>query len=183
MLYLASKSPRRKELLQKLGVQFEVIDADIEEVPHLHESPEDYVQRIAIEKARAGSKLAPSKLPVLAADTEVIVDGKIFGKPADMQAAVAMLQELSGRMHEVYTAVALLDGEMKIALNKSRVWFRPLTVAECEHYCNTCKPLDKAGSYGVQDQGAGFIWRLEGSYSGVMGLPLSETRQLLQLSI
>jgi len=180
-IYLASKSPRRRELLHRLGVEFEIIDANIDEVPGVDELPEAYVQRIAIDKARAGRKLAPENLPILAADTEVIVDGKIFGKPADMQAAVAMLQALSGRMHEVYSAVALLDhNEIKIALNKNRVWFRPLGLRECENYCHTYRPLDKAGAYGVQDKGAGFIQRLEGSYSGVMGLPIAQTKQLLQ---
>jgi len=180
MIYLASKSPRRKELLQRLGVAFEIIDADIDEVPCVDELPEEYVQRIAIDKARAGRKLAPKNLPILAADTEVIVDGKIFGKPADMDQAVQMLQTLSGRMHEVYTAVTLLEDDIKIILNKNKVWFRPLTVQECKDYFRIYQPLDKAGAYGVQDKGAGFICRLQGSYSGVMGLPLAETGQLLQ---
>jgi len=180
MLYLASKSPRRKELLQKLGVPFEIINADIEELPAVGESAEDYVQRIAIEKALAGRAIAPDNLAVLAADTEVIVDGKIFGKPADLPQAVQMLQALSGRMHEVYTAVALLDRDIKVILNRNQVWFRPLSVQQCEDYCNTYKPLDKAGSYGVQDQGAGFICKLQGSYSGVMGLPLAETAKLVR---
>lgn len=179
MLYLASKSPRRRELLQKLGIRFEIIDAAIEEVPGHNESAEDYVQRVAMDKARAGKQMASSQLPVLAADTEVIVDGRIFGKPSDMDAAVAMLKSLSGRMHEVYTAVALLDQEARIILNRNRVWFRTLSQQECENYCRDFQPLDKAGSYGVQDKGAGFICKLEGSYSGVMGLPLAETLQLL----
>ncbi|MEX2353105.1 MAG: nucleoside triphosphate pyrophosphatase, partial [Gammaproteobacteria bacterium] len=155
MIYLASKSPRRKELLQQLGISFEIIDAGIEEIPGENESATEYVQRVAMDKARAGKQLASGTHPVLAADTEVVVDGRIFGKPADLDEAVAMLQSLSGRMHIVYTAVALLDQDMKILLNENRVWFRPLRVEECEEYCRKYRPLDKAGSYGVQDKGAG----------------------------
>jgi len=179
-LYLASKSPRRKHLLQQLGIEFEIIDADIEELPGSGEGAEDYVRRIAIEKACAGRRIAAKALPVLAADTEVIVDGKIFGKPSDLQQAVQMLQTLSGRMHEVYTAVALLDKDIQVVLNKNQVWFRPLSLKECENYCNQFRPLDKAGSYGVQDRGAGFICKLQGSYSGVMGLPLAEIEKLVR---
>jgi septum formation protein len=178
-LYLASKSPRRKYLLQQLGVKFEVVDTNIDETPAPGEAPEDYVRRIAVAKARAGKMLVTSDAAVLAADTEVILDGRILGKPAGMDAAVAMLQLLAGRDHEVYTAVVLLRSDTKIALNKNRVWFRELSREECEEYCRSCRPLDKAGSYGIQDRGAGFIRRLEGSFSGVMGLPLAETRRLL----
>jgi len=179
-LYLASKSPRRKYLLQQLGIEFEIVDTGIDEVPGTTEASEDYVRRIAVEKAIAGKKSISLDLPVLAADTEVILDGRILGKPADLDAAVAMLQSLSGRMHEVYTVVVLLQSDMKIVLNKNKVWFRQLGREECEDYCRICRPLDKAGSYGIQDKGAGFIRRLEGSFSGVMGLPLAETRELLR---
>jgi septum formation protein len=179
MLYLASKSPRRRHLLGQLGIEFEVLDVSIDEIPGQDESPAGYVRRIAEEKAAAGRQFAPPGAAVLAADTEVILDGRILGKPADMDGAVAMLQSLAGRDHEVYTAVVLLRPDMKLVLNKNRVWFREISRQECEDYCRTCRPLDKAGAYGIQDKGAGFIRRLEGSFSGVMGLPLAETKRLL----
>jgi septum formation protein len=178
-LYLASKSPRRKYLLQQLGVEFEVIETSIDETPMPGEAPEEYVRRIAVEKAKAGKQLAPADASVLAADTEVILDGRILGKPAGLDTAVSMLRSLAGRDHEVYTVVVLLRPDTKVVFNKNRVWFRDMSREECEDYCRTCRPLDKAGAYGIQDKGAGFIRRLEGSFSGVMGLPLTETRRLL----
>ena len=120
---------------------------------------------------------------MLAADTEVVLDGALLGKPANRDAAIKMLMALSGRTHEVYSAVALIDATEHVTLNINRVSFKPLTVDECEDYCDTDEPYDKAGGYGIQGRAAAFVCRLEGSYSGVMGLPLYETAQLLKCKI
>jgi septum formation protein len=178
-LYLASRSPRRKFLLQQLGIDFEVVDVDINEIPGASESALDYVRRIALEKAVACRQSMPKNLPVLAADTEVVLDNHILGKPVTRDDAIRMLQSLSGRGHQVHTAVVLLRDVPVTLVNSSRVWFRSLTLQECQDYCDTCHPLDKAGAYGIQDKAAGFIQRFEGSYSGVMGLPLMEPAELL----
>lgn len=178
-LYLASKSPRRKQLLGLLRADFEIVDADIPEVPQAGEAAIDYVQRIALEKAMACRKSVPGNAAILAADTEVVLDDKILGKPSDMEAAITMLHSLGGREHKVMTAVVLLEKTPAVAVSVSRVWFRPLSLDECARYCNKFIPLDKAGAYGIQDQAAGFISRFEGSYTGVMGLPRVETAQLL----
>ena len=180
-IYLASKSPRRRELLKRLGVAFETIAVDIDETWDGKELPGDFVKRLALDKARAGRKKTNNIAPVLAADTEVVLDGKLLGKPENRQAAVRMLRSLSGRGHEVYSAVALIGATEKVALNISRLTFKPLTAAQCEAYSDTNEPYDKAGGYGIQGKAAAFINRLEGSYSGVMGLPLHETAQLLKL--
>lgn len=179
MLYLASKSPRRRQLLQQLNVAFDIIEANIREVPLPDETALDYVKRIALEKAAACRQLTPDGAAILAADTEVVLDNRILGKPADTDAAVSMLQSLAGREHQVLTAVVLLKDQPRTVISTNRVWFRPLTQEECLHYCRVNNPLDKAGAYGIQDQAAGFINRFEGSYSGVMGLPLTETAALL----
>lgn len=178
-LYLASRSPRRCELLKRLGQSFVQIEADIPEVPATAESALDYVKRVALDKAWAVRNRTGNTIPVLSADTEVVLDNRILGKPASMDEAVRMLQSLAGREHQVHTAVVLLTDKPVTVISSSRVWFRPLTESQCRQYCETCKPLDKAGAYGIQDQAAGFINRFEGSYSGVMGLPLAETRDLL----
>jgi len=167
-------------LLARLGIEFEILDTGIEEQGISGESPTDYVCRIALEKARAGKDMAGDGRPVLAADTEVILNGSILGKPRTVDEAVNMLLSLSGRVHEVYTAVVLLDRDGTTVLNRNRVWFRALSRPECEQYCRSGEPFDKAGGYGIQGRAAAFIRRLEGSYSGVMGLPLRETRELLQ---
>jgi septum formation protein len=178
-LYLASKSPRRRQLLSLLRADFEIVDANIPEQPRSGETALDYVQRIALEKAVACRQSVPGTEPILAADTEVVLDDRILGKPSDMDAAIHMLQSLAGREHQVLTAVVLLREKPAIAVSVSRVWFRALTHDECIRYCKKYNPLDKAGAYGIQDLAAGFIWRFEGSYSGVMGLPRVETAQLL----
>lgn len=180
--YLASKSPRRRELLQRIGIGFDSVDVDIIERPAAHETALDYVQRIALDKATACRLQMSGTYPVLAADTEVILDGRILGKPADMEEAVQMLLSLAGREHQVCTAVVLLQDQAATLVSTSRVWFRPLSQQECRHYCTRFQPLDKAGAYGIQDLAAGFIHRFEGSYSGVMGLPLVETKILLGAS-
>ena len=183
MLYLASKSPRRVHLLELLGVSFEVIGISINEEWDGIENAPSYVQRLALEKARAAQKLLPDGHPILAADTEVVIDDEVLGKPADRAGAVAMLQKLSGRSHGVLSAIALVQDSEYIILNSSKVSFKPLSLAECEAYCETGEPYDKAGGYAIQGRAAAFITGLEGSYSGVMGLPLAETRSLLKCII
>ena len=190
-VYLASKSPRRRELLTQAGVAHEVLASQaaggvdlVDETPHPGEIPASYVQRVAREKAAAGhqqvARQALPPHPVLAADTTVAVEGRILGKPESAAAARAMLRDLSGRTHQVYTAVAVAwNGRMDVALSESNVRMRKLSEAEIAHYVGTGEPLDKAGGYGVQGRAAIFIERIEGSYSGVMGLPLFETAKLL----
>ena len=184
VVYLASLSPRRQELLQQIGVHYEVLPVDVDETPAAGEGAEDYAQRLALAKAGAGwsSLVEKKRLPVLGADTVVVANGTIMGKPRDRQQAIAMLQALSGSTHEVLTAVALVAECSLVRLNISRVTFRTLSLSECEAYWETGEPADKAGAYAIQGLGAVFIARLEGSYSGVMGLPLFETAELLQES-
>lgn len=194
-IYLASKSPRRRELLRQIGIEFELLmlreesgrSGAVSEVPHDGEAPETYVKRIAREKAQAGwSAVLTRRLPVrpvLAADTTVTINGKILGKPANATEAMDMLRSLSGRTHEVLTAVAvILNDDMHEALSCSEVRFGELSEQALRAYCTSSEPYDKAGSYGVQGQAAQFIERISGSYSGIMGLPLYETAQLLQLA-
>jgi septum formation protein len=187
-IYLASKSPRRAELLRQLGVEFTELrlreapgrERDVVEGPRPGEAARDYVTRIARTKAlvawhRMGQRSLPP-LPVLAADTEVVLDGAIYGKPADAADAARMLTELSGRTHEVMTALFLKCEQVIYGVvSTSRVTFRALDAAEIERYCASAEPLDKAGAYAIQGRGAAFVERLEGSYSGVVGLPLFET--------
>ncbi len=185
MIYLASASPRRQELLRQLGLTFEVIPSNLDEVPQPGERPQDYVARVARDKAHHVARriweqgLAPH--PVLGADTEVVLDGEVLGKPRDRAHGVEMLRKLSGRTHEVLSSVCVLhDGREHTALNLSRVTFRPLTEAEIATYWETGEPDGKAGAYAIQGRAAAFIERLEGSYSGVMGLPLYELAGILQ---
>jgi len=177
LLVLASRSPRRRELLWQIGVPHQVAAADIDEQPLPGESPADCVQRLALAKART---VPPAGLPVLGADTAVVLDGQMLGKPADRAEGVAMLRRLSGRTHRVLTAVALVDGHgSRLAVSASEVEFRVLAEAECQRYWDCGEPRDKAGGYAIQGLGAVFISALRGSYSGVMGLPLFETAALL----
>jgi nucleoside triphosphate pyrophosphatase len=194
-IYLASQSPRRRELLKQIGVDFEVLllrtdprrKADVDETPHPDEPPEDYVLRISQAKAHAGLAAVrfrnlPS-FPVLAADTTLVVDGGILGKPADREEAVAMLRRLSGRGHRVLSAVALaFDDRVEVRLSETAVTFVPLSEERIRRYVFTNEPHDKAGAYGIQGHAGAFVQRIEGSYSGVVGLPLAETVELLQLS-
>jgi septum formation protein len=177
---LASVSPRRRELLAQIGVPHKVVGAHIDETAHPGEMPRDYVMRMARQKALAvRDKGEP--LPVLAADTTVVLDDVIYGKPRDRDEGVAMLQRFSDRVHEVMTAVAIADaGGLALRLNVSSVRFRKLTPEECNAYWETGEPHDKAGGYAVQGVAAVFIESLSGSYSGVMGLPLFETAELLR---
>jgi septum formation protein len=183
-LYLASRSPRRRELLHQIGVRFDLLDIEVDERKLPEELPADYVQRVAEEKAVAGSTLitAAIRRPVLAADTSVVVNGRILGKPEDRDHALWMLEQLSGTTHEVFSAVTLSQSIAKTRISVSQVTFRKLSQDEMLGYWQTGEPRDKAGSYAIQGLGAQFIARLEGSYSAVMGLPLFETAQLLQQS-
>ena len=181
-LYLASRSPRRQELLQQIGVAYRLIDIEVDESPRAGESPSEYVLRVSQDKALAGQKLRQGGeyLPVLAADTCVVVAGAMLGKPRDRQEGLWMLQQLSGSTHQVYTAVALAAASLESRLSVSQVSFRPLSLSECEAYWASGEPADKAGAYGIQGLAAQFIRELRGSYSGVMGLPLYETAELLR---
>jgi septum formation protein len=183
MLHLASQSPRRRDLLARLGLAFGVLDIDLHEQPQTDERPEDYVRRVAREKAGAGLLQVvgvPDAL-VLGADTEVILDGEVFGKPRDAADAAAMLRRLSGRTHRVLSAVSLVSaGREMQALSESDVTFAELDDATIAAYVASGEPDGKAGGYAIQGAAQAFIPRLSGSYSGVMGLPLFETAALLR---
>ena len=180
-IYLASQSPRRRELLQQIGVDHSVVAVDVSEQRHEDETAHGFVTRVALDKARAGWQALPvqQRRPVLGADTVVVSGAHILGKPRDREAALQMLQLLSGRTHQVLTAVALVADREVVCVSSSRVTFRTLSEAECAAYWETGEPLDKAGAYAVQGLAAIFISGIDGSYSGVMGLPLFETAQLL----
>ncbi len=184
VICLASRSPRRRELLHQIGVDFDVIDVDVDEQRGPQESAEAFVARVALDKARAGRSALPagSSMPVLGADTAVVIDDDVLGKPRDGTDAARMLSLLSGRTHRVLTAVALVAGRETVCVSTSKVTFRTLGDAECAAYWASGEPADKAGAYAIQGLAAVFISRLEGSYSGVMGLPLYETATLLQES-
>jgi len=192
LLYLASKSPRRQSLLSQLGIEFETLllreavgrERDVVEVALDEEPAPHYVERMARTKAQVGwQRMQDRKLAeraVLGADTEVVLDGEIFGKPRNANDAVRMLKRLSGRTHQVLTAVAIrYRNAIEVDLSSSRVTLRRLAAAEIERYVQTGEPLDKAGSYALQGRAAAFVARIEGSYSGVVGLPLCETATLL----
>ncbi len=181
-IVLASASPRRRELLRQVGVRFRVVVAAVDESVLPGEAPADYVLRVARDKARAVQSREGTALPVLGADTAVVLDGQILGKPRNPAEAMGMLRGLSGRTHEVFSAAALATTGQRLldCLNVSRVTFGELDPGWIESYCATGDPLDKAGAYGVQGRAAEKIARIEGSFSGVMGLPLYETCQLLR---
>jgi septum formation protein len=192
-IYLASQSPRRRELLKQIGINFEVLlmradprrNIAVDETPHADEQPENYVRRVSQAKAEVGysvlrfRNLPPA--PVLAADTAVALDGKIFGKPDSPAQAAAMLRQFSGREHQVLSAVSIaLDEHVEVAVSISTVRFATLSEERIRRYLHTREYMDKAGAYAIQGQAGAFIEHLSGSYSGVMGLPLFETVQLLQ---
>lgn len=192
-IYLASQSPRRRELLKQVGINFEMLllrddprrGVDVDETPKAVENPEEYVKRICQEKADKGYKLLRYRnlpiFPVLAADTTVTLDGKIFGKPKNAEHAAEMLRVFSGREHQVLSAVAItLGDQIEFAVSMSTVRFITLNEDRIRRYLLTKEYNDKAGGYGIQGQAAAFIEHISGSYSGVMGLPLFETVQLLQ---
>ncbi len=180
-LHLASMSPRRSELLRQIGVVHSIIKADIDETPHRGEHPKDYVIRLAQEKALAGqAQLEECEHGlVLAADTTVVVDKRILGKPQDRNDALEMLQLLSDRSHLVYSGVALAGETIESRISETLVSFRKVTKNEAIAYWESGEPRDKAGGYGIQGLGSIFVAKIEGSFSGVMGLPLYETTQLL----
>ena len=192
-IYLASRSPRRRELLKQIGINFEVlimrsfptVRADVDETPGPGESPGDYVTRIAANKAMTGWTRALERrvprLPVLGADTTVTLDGEIIGKPVNTEDAVRILRKLSGCEHEVFSAVSVaMNDNVTSKLSCSKVRFAELSDALIQDYVDTGEPVDKAGAYGVQGKAATFIAEINGSYSGIMGLPLFERAQLLK---
>lgn len=179
-LYLASGSPRRRELLTQIGVPFTVVTAPIDETPLPDEAASAYVERLAQAKAMAGFAHIAAPGVVLGADTAVVLDGTILGKPESREEALAMLGDLSGREHQVLTAVALTDGQRSLSLCvASTVRFRAISFDEAWRYWASGEPADKAGGYAIQGLGAVFVTALQGSYSAVVGLPLSETAELL----
>ena len=183
MLHLASQSPRRRELLARLGVPFGVIDVDVPEHRESGEPPEDYVRRVAREKAGAGL-LAVAAVPgawVLGADTEVVLDDEVFGKPRDADDAMAMLRRLSGRTHAVVSAVSLVSAGREVqAVCRSKVSFAAIDESDIAAYVASGEPMGRAGAYAIQGGAERFVSRLDGSFSGVMGLPLHETCALLR---
>ncbi len=192
-IYLASKSPRRRELLRQVGIDFEVLllrdsaprGPDVTEIVLPGELPDVYVARVTQEKAVAAwnamlARHLPPR-PVLAADTTVVINQKILGKPADRDAAIAMLSQLAGSTHQVLTSIAVkYQHQLLQCTQRSEVTFAPLSDAQITDYCDTAEPYDKAGGYGIQGMAARFIEHISGSYSGIMGLPLFETCELLQ---
>ena len=181
-ILLASGSPRRSALLTQIGLAFTVFVTDIDESGREGESPGDYVQRLAGEKALAGLKMLQLDIPVLGADTVVLLDDRILGKPATRCEAAEMLRLLSNRDHLVLSAVALARAgpRVDVVLNSTRVTFSELPDEFINAYCSTDEPLDKAGAYAIQGRAGQYVSRIEGSYSGVMGLPLYETGALLR---
>jgi septum formation protein len=183
LIYLASTSPRRSELLTQIGVKFEVLKIEIDESPRHDESAELFVQRMAIEKALAGFQRLekPTSRAIIAADTIISIDGDIIGKPTDRVDCDKILNRLSGRTHSVLSAVALKYGEIQCCkLSRNKIRFKSLDQDEIAQYCQMSEPMDKAGAYAIQGYAAVFIEHMEGSYSSVMGLPLFETYQLLK---
>ncbi|MEZ5491098.1 MAG: Maf family protein [Gammaproteobacteria bacterium] len=181
-ILLASASPRRQALLQQIGVPFQVVSHQVEEILQDNEAPEAYVRRLALEKAQSGLDHQPaeSRPVVLGSDTAVVCENRVLGKPSDRDDALRMLRLLSGRKHLVHSAVALVSRDSrKVVLSTTEVEFRSLESDEMEAYWDSGEPRDKAGGYAIQGLGAVFVRSLSGSYSGVMGLPLFETAQLL----
>jgi septum formation protein len=182
---LASASPRRQELLGQIGVSFQTVVPDVDETPRENESADAFVERLAVEKARNGlllaSELGMTNAPVLGADTCIVFDGEILGKPVDRDHGIAMLARLAGHSHEVLTGVALVDASREQhAISRNRVTFAPMTPDEIAAYWDTGEAADKAGAYGVQGKAAAYIERIEGSYSGIVGLPLFEVAGMLK---
>jgi septum formation protein len=178
-IILASASPRRKELLDQINITYSINPVDLDETPLPNETPLDYVQRLAAEKSAACIAQLGDGLPVLAADTAVVLGGLILGKPKDRDDALAMLRLLSGKMHRVYSAISLRGREHGQAVSITEVTFRPLTECEISAYWQSGEPADKAGSYAIQGLGGIFVKSISGSFSGVVGLPLFETAELL----
>ncbi|ART80800.1 Maf family protein [Oceanisphaera avium] len=181
LVYLASASSRRRDLLAQLSVPFALVLPQVEEKQHFAEPAAEYVQRLAREKATAGQLLAEQDLPVLGGDTIVVLDGDVLEKPLDQAHAMAMLRRLSGRSHQVLTAIALAtSNRLYEAFVTTEVTFRAISEKEIIAYWHSGEPRDKAGGYGIQGLGGNFVRRINGSYSGVVGLPLVETHDLLR---
>lgn len=182
MLYLASTSPRRRELLQQIGLSFEVVKIDVDESVSPQESPQDYVARLAFAKAQAGLLLAKDEQAiVIAADTSVVMEQHIIGKPENLEQALTIWQALSGRAHRVLTAVSVASHQrQQTQVVSTEVYFRHLSRDEMLNYWQTGEAQDKAGGYGIQGKGALFVEKIVGSYSNVVGLPLTETALLLR---
>ena len=189
-IYLASQSPRRRQLLDQIEVGYKIIDSDVDEKYQVDESATQYVARLALDKARQGwLNSKQTDLPVLGADTCIVQGDSVMGKPRDEAHALQMLEDLSGRQHDVLTAIALVGKPMqnsgngpyteKVKISCSKVSFRAITKQERQWYWNTGEPAGKAGAYAIQGLGAIFISKIEGSYSGIMGLPLFEVSELL----
>ena len=181
-LVLASGSPRRRELMERFGMPFEVVVSRIDEVPHHEEDPAEFALRMACEKGSEVAQRSRAAI-VLAADTVVSIDGRILGKPVDLEAAERMLESLSGRVHSVFTGIALvatLDSPMLTAVDETRVWFRPLETREIREYVRVESVLDKAGAYAIQGVASEFIPRISGNYSNVVGLPLPVVFDLMR---
>lgn len=180
-LHLASQSPRRQDLLRQVGFRFDLVASDVSEIPEPGQAPADYAVAMALAKARAARVPAGSRLPVLGADTDVALGERILGKPRDRADGLEMLRALAHRTHQVYSAVAVLRGEhFETALSVTDVSFGTITPAQAEAYWDSGEPADKAGGYGIQGLGAQFVKEIRGSYSGVVGLPLYETLQILK---
>jgi septum formation protein len=178
-IILASASPRRKELLDQIKVTYMIYPVDLDETSLPNETPLDYVQRLAAEKSAVCMSQLNTDTPVLAADTAVILGNVIMGKPKDQADALSMLSRLSGKTHQVYSAISLRGREHNQAVSITEVTFRHLTVQEMLDYWHTGEPVDKAGSYAIQGMGGAFVESIKGSFSGVVGLPLFETAELL----
>ena len=178
-IILASASPRRKELLDQIKVSYRIYPVNLDETPFPNETPLDYVQRVAAEKSAACMAQLKTETPVLAADTAVILGNVIMGKPKDQADALAMLTKLSGKTHQVYSAISLRGREHSQAVSITEVTFRRLTEREMLDYWHSGEPFDKAGSYAIQGMGCAFVESIKGSFSGVVGLPLFETAELL----
>ena len=178
-IILASASPRRQELLDQINVTYKVYPVDIDETPRANESPLAYVQRLAAEKSSACKERLNPDIPILAADTAVVLGEIIMGKPKDQADALAMLMRLSGKTHQVYSAISVRGREHGQAVSVTEVTFRHLKEHEILAYWHSGEPLDKAGGYAIQGLGAMFVAAIKGSFSGVVGLPLFETTELL----
>lgn len=179
-IILASASPRRLDLLEQIGVRCRVYPVDIDETPELNESPLSYVERVAKQKSLTCQQQLAAQIPVLAADTAVVLDGRIMGKPLDFAHAREMLCTLSGKTHQVFSGVSVRSLQHDYKVSITEVTFRPMGNAEIEAYWQTGEPADKAGGYAIQGLGGIFVESIRGSFSGVVGLPLFETAQLLQ---
>lgn len=198
-IYLASRSPRRSTLIEQLGIRYKILDVAVDEQPREGEKPADYVKRLAVEKALCGwGKLSDGKIPVLGADTCIVINDKIIGKVDSREQSTSLMKQMSGSSHEVLTGIALVGSEgvgrervgqeiegnkspvrQEVRINASKITFRSLSEEECEHYWDTGEPEGKAGGYAIQGLAAAFIKKIEGSYSGVMGLPLCELTELM----